>query len=69
MAVGFIKPCGFNTPHIHNRATELLIVTKGQLVSEMVVENTVVDAENQPRNIRNTIEEYQMTLFFQGAIQ
>ncbi|KAK7747720.1 hypothetical protein SLS62_008967 [Diatrype stigma] len=68
MAVGFLKPCGFNTPHIHNRATELLIVTKGKLVTEMVIENTVVDAENKPRNIRNTIEEYQMTVFFQGAI-
>lgn len=71
MAVGLIGPCGFNTPHIHNRATELLIVTKGQLVSEMVIENGVInnkDSSKITRNIRNTIHEYQMTPFFQGAI-
>ncbi|KAJ1333424.1 Cupin [Microdochium nivale] len=68
MAVGFIGPCGFNTPHIHNRATELLIVTKGRIVSEMVIENGVNDPEGKPRNVRNEIREFQMTPFFQGSI-
>jgi hypothetical protein len=67
MAVGFIGPCGFNTPHIHNRATELLIVTQGRVISEMVVENGV-QRDGQPRNIMNEITEYQMTPFFQGSI-
>ncbi|KAG4218137.1 hypothetical protein PC116_g33383, partial [Phytophthora cactorum] len=63
MAVGFLGPCGFNTPHVHNRATELLIVTKGKVVSEMVVENGVENADKKPRDIMNTIEELR-TLFF-----
>jgi hypothetical protein len=67
MAVGFIGPCGFNTPHIHNRATELLIVTQGRIISEMVIENGI-QRDGSPRNIRNEITEYQMTPFFQGAI-
>ncbi|KAH7031124.1 RmlC-like cupin domain-containing protein [Microdochium trichocladiopsis] len=68
MAVGFIGPCGFNTPHIHNRATELLIVTKGRVMSEMVIENGVNNAEGKPRNVANEIKEFQMTPFFQGSI-
>ncbi|KAI4869378.1 RmlC-like cupin domain-containing protein [Hypoxylon rubiginosum] len=69
MAVGFLGPCGFNTPHVHNRATELLIVTKGRVVSEMVVENGVEDADSKkPRDITNTIEELQATPYFMGAL-
>ncbi|KAI6087810.1 RmlC-like cupin domain-containing protein [Hypoxylon rubiginosum] len=68
MAVGFLGPCGFNTPHVHNRATELLIVTKGRVVSEMVVENGVEDADKKPRDITNTLEELQATPYFMGAL-
>ncbi|KAI1770852.1 RmlC-like cupin domain-containing protein [Hypoxylon cercidicola] len=68
MAVGFLGPCGFNTPHVHNRATELLIVTKGRVVSEMVVENGVEGADKKPRDITNTIEELQATPYFMGAL-
>ncbi|KAI1807641.1 RmlC-like cupin domain-containing protein [Daldinia bambusicola] len=68
MSVNFLEPCGFNTPHMHNRASELLIVTKGRLVSEMVIENGVVDADMKPRNIMNTIEELQATPYFMGAL-
>ncbi|KAK6958055.1 hypothetical protein Daesc_000848 [Daldinia eschscholtzii] len=68
MAVGFLGPCGFNTPHVHNRATELLIVTKGKVVSEMVVENGVENADKKPRDIMNTIEELQATPYFMGAL-
>ncbi|KAI8959980.1 RmlC-like cupin domain-containing protein [Daldinia sp. FL1419] len=68
MAVGFLGPCGFNTPHVHNRATELLIVTKGKVVSEMVVENGVEDEDKKPRDITNTIEELQATPYFMGAL-
>ncbi|KAI2621114.1 RmlC-like cupin domain-containing protein [Hypoxylon sp. NC1633] len=68
MAVGFLGPCGFNTPHVHNRATELLIVTKGKVVSEMVIENGVENANKKPRDVMNTIEELQATPYFQGAL-
>ncbi|OTA57773.1 hypothetical protein K449DRAFT_437241 [Hypoxylon sp. EC38] len=66
MAVTFLGPCGFNTPHVHNRATELLIVTKGKVVSEMVIENGVGGA--QPRDVMNTIEELQATPYFTGSL-
>ncbi|CAJ2512929.1 Uu.00g010480.m01.CDS01 [Anthostomella pinea] len=68
MAVGFLGPCGFNTPHVHPRATEFLIVTKGRLVSEMFVENGVRNADGTPRNVINTIEELQATPYYQGAL-
>ncbi|KAI1094829.1 RmlC-like cupin domain-containing protein [Rostrohypoxylon terebratum] len=68
MAVGFLGPCGFNTPHTHNRATELLVVTKGKIVSEMVIENGVNDESGAPRDIINTIEELQATPYFMGAL-
>ncbi|KAI2616991.1 RmlC-like cupin domain-containing protein [Hypomontagnella submonticulosa] len=68
MAVGFLGPCGFNTPHVHNRATELLIVTKGKVVSEMVIENGVENADKKPRDVMNTIEELQATPYFMGAL-
>ncbi|RYP75709.1 hypothetical protein DL771_002196 [Monosporascus sp. 5C6A] len=67
MAVGFMEPCQFNLPHVHNRATELLIVTQGKLVSEMVIENGV-EEDGVIRNIRNELGPYQMTPFFQGSI-
>ncbi|KAI1410801.1 RmlC-like cupin domain-containing protein [Hypoxylon sp. FL1857] len=65
MAVTFLGPCGFNTPHVHNRATEFLIVTKGKVMSEMVIENGV---GAKPRDIMNTIEELQATPYFMGSL-
>lgn len=66
MAVTFLGPCGFNTPHVHNRATEFLVVTKGKVVSEMVIENGVGGAK--PRDVMNTIEELQATPYFMGSL-
>jgi hypothetical protein len=68
MAVGFLGPCGFNTPHVHPRATELQIVVKGSVVVEMVPENNVLDAKGNRRVIRNTLKEFDMTPFYQGSI-
>ncbi|KAI0845567.1 RmlC-like cupin domain-containing protein [Daldinia vernicosa] len=68
MAVGFLGPCGFNTPHVHNRAAELLVVVKGKVASEMVVENGVENADKKPRDIMNTIEELQATPYYTGAL-
>ncbi|KAI1631965.1 RmlC-like cupin domain-containing protein [Biscogniauxia mediterranea] len=70
MALGFLGPCGFNTPHVHNRATELLVVTRGQVVSEMILENGAVSSsdDSSPRNIMNTLSELQATPFYPGAL-
>ncbi|KAF5025528.1 hypothetical protein F66182_2433 [Fusarium sp. NRRL 66182] len=61
MTVAFLGPCGMNTAHVHNRATELNIIVKGRLVTNFVLENGV-------RPIQNTMDTFQMAVFPQGAI-
>ncbi|KAG8664234.1 hypothetical protein FPOAC2_14593 [Fusarium poae] len=61
MTVAFLGPCGMNTAHVHNRATELNIIVKGRLVTNFVVENGV-------KPIANTMDTFQMSVFPQGAI-
>jgi hypothetical protein len=61
MTLGFLGPCGLNTPHVHNRATEFNVVVKGRLVTNFQVENGV-----QPRE--NLLSTFQATVFPQGAI-
>ena len=61
MTVGFLGPCGMNTPHVHNRATELNIVVQGRLVTNFVEENGAAP-------VANTLSRFQMTVFPQGAI-
>ncbi|GBE79718.1 RmlC-like cupin domain-containing protein [Sparassis latifolia] len=36
MAVGFLEPCGLNTPHLHPRATELLYAVNGTITTGMI---------------------------------
>jgi len=38
-AVGFVNPCGLNTPHWHPRANEFLTVVQGTLVAALVLED------------------------------
>ncbi|KAI7279181.1 hypothetical protein KC343_g989 [Hortaea werneckii] len=61
MTVGFIGPCGFNTPHTHPRSSEINIVVQGRLGTEFVAENGV-------KPISNTLNKFQMTIFPQGAL-
>ncbi|KAG6001066.1 hypothetical protein E4U21_004709 [Claviceps maximensis] len=61
MTIGFLGPCGMNTPHVHNRATELNFVAEGRLVTNFVEENGV-------RAVANTVTKFQMAVFPQGAI-
>jgi mannose-6-phosphate isomerase-like protein (cupin superfamily) len=61
MTVGFLGPCGFNTPHIHPRSSEINIVVKGSLVAEFTLENGA-------RTVTNTVLTNQMTVFPQGAL-
>lgn len=61
VTIGFLGPCGMNTAHVHNRATELNVVVQGRLVTNFVLENGV-------RPIENTLSRFQMAVFPQGAI-
>ncbi|KAL2211197.1 spherulin-1A [Sarocladium strictum] len=61
MTVGELGPCGFNTPHVHNRATELNIMVHGRLVTNFITENRV-------KPVENTMTQWQMSVFPQGAI-
>ena len=71
MAVGFLGPCGFNTPHVHPRATELQIVVKGKIIIEMLPENGVFNGADKTtgrRVIRNELKQFQMQPFYQGSV-
>lgn len=59
--VGFIGPCGFNTPHTHPRSAELNLVVQGRLMSQFILENGA-------RAVSNTLETMQMTVFPIGAL-
>ena len=63
VAVGFMNPCGMNTPHIHTRATEFLTVaTGGPVRTGFVLENGL------NTQINTTLTQYQGTIFPMGAI-
>ncbi|KAL8679215.1 MAG: hypothetical protein Q9224_002360 [Gallowayella concinna] len=61
MSLGFLGPCGFNTPHTHPRSSEINIVVQGSLETEFTLENGA-------RTVRNTLNTRQMTVFPQGAL-
>lgn len=61
VAIGFLGPCGFNTPHVHPRAAELNLVVEGHLHSEVVFENGV-------RTIKHDLNKFQMTVFPAGSV-
>jgi Cupin len=61
MTVGYIGPCGFNTPHTHPRSSEINIVVEGRLGTQFQVENGM-------KPVFNTLEMFQMTVFPQGAV-
>ncbi|KAL8764829.1 MAG: hypothetical protein Q9194_006818 [Teloschistes cf. exilis] len=61
ISVGFLGPCGFNTPHTHPRSTEFNLVAEGTLQTQFTL-------ENKARTIHNTLATYQMTAFPQGAL-
>ncbi|ORY62914.1 RmlC-like cupin domain-containing protein [Pseudomassariella vexata] len=67
-ALGKLGPCGFNTPHVHPRATELLFQIEGKVVSSMFPENAVNKADGTPREILNTINPFESTVYFQGSV-
>ncbi|WPG99156.1 RmlC-like cupin [Acrodontium crateriforme] len=60
MTVGFLGPCGFNTPHTHPRSSEINIIVQGSAFTQFV-------GENGEKPVTNTLQKYQMTVFPRGA--
>jgi Cupin len=61
ITIGFLNPCGFNSPHVHPRAAELNLVVEGRLFGS-------VTAENGATHRNHTLNKFEMTVFPQGAI-
>ena len=62
-AVGFLKPCGMNTPHVHPRATEILTISQGtNIKTGFILENGLAS------QISNTLSQYQGAVFPMGSI-
>jgi hypothetical protein len=53
--------------HLHPRATELFAVTSGHILTEMVPEAAVLDADGKQRVIRTDLHAGAMTVFPQGS--
>lgn len=65
--LGFLNPCGMNTPHVHPRATEFLTVVEGSVKFGYILENGLTKAPN-PSEIAGTLEKFQGTVFPMGSI-
>ena len=61
MAIGFIGPCGMNTPHFHPRATEFNFVVNGSMETGFI-------AEDGFRIVRNTVPGGTGTVFPAASI-
>lgn len=61
MTLGFLGPCGFNTPHTHPRSSEINVVVEGSLITEFTLENAA-------QTVSNKLNKNQMTVFPQGAL-
>lgn len=53
--------------HLHPRATELLTLTSGHVLTEMVPEAGVTDSSGKPRVIKTDLHAGQMTIFPAGS--
>lgn len=68
MTLAFLEPCGINTPHIHPRATEFLVLVEGSnLQFGSFLENGLV-SPGQNQEVAGTLERYQGTVFSSGSI-
>ena len=61
MTLGFLGPCGFNTPHTHPRSSEINVVVQGRLSAEFFL-------ENRARTVYTNLSTFDMTVFPRGAI-
>ncbi|KAH9864457.1 hypothetical protein J1614_010391 [Plenodomus biglobosus] len=76
-AVGFVNPCGVNTPHWHPRANEFLTVTQGSLIGALLLESdagsgNVVGGAKPPvgpyTQVETTLANYTGMLFPKGLV-
>jgi hypothetical protein len=66
--VGFLAPCGINTPHVHPRATEFLTLVEGSnLEFGYVLENGLVKPGENPE-VASYLNQFEGTVFPQGSI-
>ncbi|RDW76513.1 germin family protein [Aspergillus mulundensis] len=65
--MGSLPACSMSFVHLHPRATELLTLTSGHVLTEMIPEAGVVDAEGKARVIKTSLTAGQMTVFPQGS--
>jgi hypothetical protein len=67
--LGFMEPCGINTPHVHPRATEFLTLVEGKnLKFGYVLENGLVVGKGKNPEIAGTLNKFEGTVFPQGSI-
>ncbi|RYO91046.1 hypothetical protein DL764_008335 [Monosporascus ibericus] len=75
-AVGWVNPCGLNTPHLHPRANELLTVVQGELIGGLILEANPGGAGNlngmNPTGpipqVNATLSNFRSFLFPQGEV-
>jgi len=72
-AVGFLNPCGMNSPHIHPRAAEFLTVVQGNITAGFILENGFVDPDGKEgralaSEVQYSVGPFEGTLFPQGSI-
>lgn len=61
MTIGYLGPCGYNTPHTHPRATEFNFAVNGTLQAGLLTENGA-------RFIFNEVKPGSAAIFPKGAI-
>ncbi|KAF2711560.1 RmlC-like cupin [Pleomassaria siparia CBS 279.74] len=64
--VGFLGPCGMNSPHVHPRATEFLTVVEGNVNFGLILENGFVRSGSP--EVAARIGKFQGTVFPMGSI-
>lgn len=76
MGIGFVNPCGLNTPHLHPRANEFLTVVQGELIGGLILEENPGGAGNlngqNPtgpiRQVNATLSNYRGMVFPKGQV-
>ncbi|KAK4552227.1 hypothetical protein LTR86_010581 [Recurvomyces mirabilis] len=63
MSMGYLNACSMNTPHTHNRATELLVVVQGNNVHTSFVQESGLTTP-----VTTTLNQYQGAVLPMGSI-
>ncbi|OQE24295.1 hypothetical protein PENSTE_c007G03840 [Penicillium steckii] len=66
-SLGSLPACSMAFVHLHPRATELFALTSGHVLTEMVPEGNVLDADNKQRVISTELHPGMMTIFPAGS--